>query len=565
MIRHGGEGAIQPRFLRPEGFVAAGVQGCLPGPQLLGIGVLSRPVRQLRGAGKGVGQHQVDGRVQPCTVHVVKFFAVIPAVVQPGGPFVEIPVALFPGRDHQPVFHAVQEKAQQPPDRGHHFPGRFQIPGIQRQIPQAENPAQAEGGDGDGRLSGGADFQQTVRPLALGHEPQAGRGKIVLSEGVITAQGLVPGIHGVQGLFPPGAVLVMLVHAVFQRPPGNIEDAVHQAVPAAERTPPGYGIGHGNHRAGKHLHPPGGEDHEIPPGNPPEIMGKFRFSGGDPVREGEIPAAYPGAGPQVLQMFPVTEAQGGFLGAGYPEGGQAHFLPAQVEQEVRALRALRRGGQEGPLHFHGHRVAAPQQIASRGVQHGFDRRTYLQPLHRPGIQRRVRPRIHHAGRRPGIFRPGGIAVEGEAQLTGDLLHGPAGVQGAFPGQSVRAADQPQGARLQGENQPRRAGKILKGTLALMIGVNFQPVFPGAQKMGYVDFIVGFVHGEIVVLIAPGENAVEICHIFVVRADEKPGLGGNFLQRKIPPKFYILIHARFRRPDPLGVLKNSLHEKPLLLM
>ena len=73
-------------------------------------------------------------------------------------------------------------------------------------------------------------------------------------------------------------------------------------------------------------------------------MGKFRFSGGDPVREGEVPAAYPGAGPQVLQMFPVTEAQGGFLGAGYPEGGQAHFLPAQVEQEVRALRALRRGG-----------------------------------------------------------------------------------------------------------------------------------------------------------------------------------------------------------------------------
>ena len=81
-----------------------------------------------------------------------------------------------------------------------------------------------EGGDGEVQSRGVAEHEQTVGADAVGDQLQGGAGSLGLPEGVVAAEHLVAGVHGVEGLLTPGAVLVMLVETLLK---GVLADLVN--------------------------------------------------------------------------------------------------------------------------------------------------------------------------------------------------------------------------------------------------------------------------------------------------------------------------------------------------
>ena len=136
------------------------------------------------------------------------------AAVQPVAPLVEIPQAGGGKARDQAVFAAPpQEQGQDALRHGQQLPPEGEISARLHVLAQRGDKAQGKAGNGHPHPGRGAQLEQPVLPLAQRQKTETGRGEFLILEHIIAAEHLVAGIHGVQRLFPPGAVLVMLVHA----------------------------------------------------------------------------------------------------------------------------------------------------------------------------------------------------------------------------------------------------------------------------------------------------------------------------------------------------------------
>ena len=257
-----------------------------------------------------------------------------------------------------------------------------------------------KGGDGGIEACGIADREEAVLTDAVGDQLQGGTGCLGLPKGVVAAEHLVTGIHGVKGLLPPGAILIMLVKTVLKGILTDLVDGIAEKIPA-----PVFlvveGVQGGAYARVMHRHPWSMDEKlEIPtaeaaegmqPGVPPclqvDLAGKATDSG---------------AAQAVVQMLAVAHVQAAGVGN----------LQVNIQKSRRLLPQVH--NEHNPVAIHGFR----RNLSGRA-------------------KARI-PRFHHVSER-ATDNGGGLHIHGghggaggvfEASCAADF-YGQAGLQDQF--------------------------------------------------------------------------------------------------------------------------------------
>ena len=229
---NGVEGLKEPRLGVVEHLGDGGVEGLHPRPKLDGVLGLAQGVADVGEGLHGQGVEAVDGALQPslCLGKVA---------VHGGRPLVEVPVIVLPAGclavevlDDSLGLYLLVEGLDDGLQLVEHRGGQRNIPRMADVLVHLHEVHAGEGGDGEIQSCGVAEHEQTVVADTLGDQLQGRAGGLGLPEGVVAAEHLVAGVHGVECLLTPGAVLVMLVEALLEGVLADLVDGLAEQVAA---------------------------------------------------------------------------------------------------------------------------------------------------------------------------------------------------------------------------------------------------------------------------------------------------------------------------------------------
>ncbi len=464
--------------------------------------------------------------------------------VQPLPPFIEVPIPL-PSRkgQHQPLFHGMPlfHPSRESLRHGHqlrpYLPQELPVTAVVQIFPALRDIMQGKRRNHEVHLNGITDRQQAVLPPVFGHQFQGGPGETVLPEGIIAAEHLVAAVHGIQGLLPPGAVLIMLMHAQVQGLHAHIVNLLLERIQTGP-LPLRQHI-HGR-RDSKLLHRHGllGADLQIAAAQPAERIAVHVAPLLRPVEDAEVPAADDPPHPPVLHMFPIGD--GDILGTGriQLQAQEPHLLAAQV---------IDYGVIINPCALHPIHIRQKNKLVN-GPE------TQWQLL----LHRRRRTEIRKLPRHPAVL-PGGVIAVAQPQLAGDDMHPVVQVCPAHAGEGLPAAPaQYPFLPCQLIEQPRAAPVIGGGGAdAIVPHHDGQAVLPLPAHIRNVHLVIHLVIGEIRILPPRRQLSVHIGGIIAVRRDAQhrpPGLIGKAVH-ELP----VLVRpGAVIAPDPFRSVKYTLH-------
>ena len=259
--------------------------------------------------------------------------------VQQGAPLVEIPDVGAAGHAAEPgIAVPVRDGVLQQLFRHRPVFGEERgVAAVEVILPCRGDPCQRKNRDGDGNVHGGAETEETVVPAAeaVGEKLITGPGEVVVAPEVIAVQSLIARIVGVHGLFPPRAVLIMLVHAELEGADAVLPQFEAQAVAAPESGRLRERIFPGTDAAGGDFHRhafSGRGDVQLDVTASDAVKDQFV-----PVQAlfadvfvGEAPGFDFGADVSVVQMFAVTAVHPGPGGRGQLEEEESRLFASEV-------------------------------------------------------------------------------------------------------------------------------------------------------------------------------------------------------------------------------------------
>ena len=256
-------------------------------------------------------------------------------------PLVKIPVP------RQCVHPSTPELAVKPAqDRGshsQHLPAKGQITAVAAVLFQSRYKYQRETGNIHLYPGRGAQFQQSILPQRKGQGPQALPGLRKLAKGIVARKHLIAGVHSVQSLLPPGAILIMLVHRAAESMLGHREYLIHQTVGAFERAVTPNGVFHFLHTHMIDRHIVAVEEQlQIAAAQAQEPVDKPISPGSCLPAHRKVPATHIGPHPQVIQMLTKTDIHPGSHRTDCVYVQIAHRFRPQIQDQVDTVRLIGR-------------------------------------------------------------------------------------------------------------------------------------------------------------------------------------------------------------------------------